>query len=105
VLGGHDGHLRQLTLAGSGTSSAPSVVWDVDIGGKLFSSVTTAVVRGVSVVVCAVTTGSIFVRDADTGTAIASLALPSEVFSSPVMLGHFIFVGCRDNYLYCKECT
>eukprot|EP00850_Spirogloea_muscicola_P014145 SM000099S25251 [mRNA] locus=s99:525788:532822:- [translate_table: standard] len=29
--------------------------------------------------------------------------LPGEVFSSPVMLGGHIYVGCRDDYLYCLE--
>eukprot|EP00850_Spirogloea_muscicola_P022489 SM000298S10943 [mRNA] locus=s298:9095:16342:+ [translate_table: standard] len=29
--------------------------------------------------------------------------MPGEVFSSPVMLGGHIYVGCRDDYLYCLE--
>lgn len=29
--------------------------------------------------------------------------LPGEIFSSPVMIGGRMFVGCRDDYLHCLE--
>ncbi|XP_077237805.1 AMP-dependent synthetase and ligase family protein [Tasmannia lanceolata] len=31
----------------------------------------------------------------------ANMDLPGEVFSSPVMIGGRIFVGCRDDHMYC----
>ncbi|XP_039684808.1 putative acyl-activating enzyme 19 isoform X4 [Medicago truncatula] len=31
----------------------------------------------------------------------ARLKLPGDIFSSPLMIGGRIFVGCRDDYLYC----
>lgn len=31
----------------------------------------------------------------------ARLKLEGDVFSSPVMIGGKIFVGCRDDYLHC----
>ncbi|XP_034887159.1 putative acyl-activating enzyme 19 isoform X1 [Populus alba] len=31
----------------------------------------------------------------------ASLELPGDIFSSPVMIGGRIFVGCRDDYVHC----
>jgi outer membrane protein assembly factor BamB len=34
---------------------------------------------------------------------VAALKLPGDVFSSPVMLDGRIFVGCRDNNLYCLQ--
>ncbi|KAL6002484.1 hypothetical protein ACLOJK_034417 [Asimina triloba] len=33
----------------------------------------------------------------------ASLELPGEIFSSPVMIGGRIFVGCRDDHVYCID--
>jgi hypothetical protein len=30
-----------------------------------------------------------------------SVALPGEVFSSPVAVGPMVLVGCRDDHLYC----
>ncbi|XP_037492496.1 putative acyl-activating enzyme 19 isoform X3 [Jatropha curcas] len=32
---------------------------------------------------------------------IAKLKLPGDIFSSPVMIGGRIFVGCRDDYVHC----
>ncbi|XP_071936229.1 putative acyl-activating enzyme 19 isoform X3 [Coffea arabica] len=34
---------------------------------------------------------------------IARLELGGDIFSSPVMIGGKIFVGCRDDYVYCLE--
>jgi acyl-CoA synthetase len=34
-----------------------------------------------------------------------SVALPGEVFSSPVSCGPWVVVGCRDDYLYCLACN
>ena len=33
----------------------------------------------------------------------ARLDLPGDIFSSPLMIGGRIFVGCRDDYVYCLE--
>lgn len=30
-------------------------------------------------------------------------ALPAETFSSPVLLGNLMILGCRDDHLYCLE--
>lgn len=32
---------------------------------------------------------------------IAKLELQADIFSSPVMIGGRIFVGCRDDYMHC----
>lgn len=32
---------------------------------------------------------------------IAKLELQADIFSSPVMIGGRIFVGCRDDYVHC----
>lgn len=33
----------------------------------------------------------------------AKLELPGEIFSSPIMVGGRIFVGCRDDHVYCID--
>ena len=38
-----------------------------------------------------------------TSQAVAQVTLPGEVFSSPVMISGRIFVGCRNDYLYCLD--
>lgn len=34
---------------------------------------------------------------------VARLHLPGDVFSSPVMVRNRVYVGCRDDHLYCLE--
>ena len=45
--------------------------------------------------------GYIYLIDFKTGRLIGSYHLPGEVFSSPVVFGNSIIVGCRDDYVYC----
>lgn len=42
-------------------------------------------------------------KDSDESTVeeIVRLKLQADIFSSPVMIGGRIFVGCRDDYVYC----
>ena len=41
--------------------------------------------------------------DLRSGEVLASCQLPGEVFSSPVVVGDYLVVGCRDDYVYCLE--
>lgn len=36
---------------------------------------------------------------------VASIDLPGDIFSSPLMVGGRIFVGCRDDRLHCLTIT
>ncbi|XP_071786439.1 beta-alanine-activating enzyme-like [Asterias amurensis] len=54
------------------------------------------------VAVCS-TEGSVMIFDLRSGEVIASCQLPGEVFSSPVVVGDYLVVGCRDDYVYCLE--
>ena len=36
---------------------------------------------------------------------VASINLPGDIFSSPLMVGGRIFVGCRDDRLHCLTIT
>lgn len=56
------------------------------------------------VAVCS-TDGKVWVLDGETGTLKATLSLPGELFSSPVVWGHNLVVGCRNDYVYCLELT
>lgn len=56
--------------------------------------------------VCACTTsGWVYLLDIHTGGVLASLRLPGEVFSSPVVVDNHILIGCRDDCIYCIECV
>lgn len=56
------------------------------------------------VAVCS-TDGKVWVLDGETGTPKATLSLPGELFSSLVVWGHNLVVGCRNDYVYCLELT
>ncbi|XP_062613897.1 beta-alanine-activating enzyme-like [Saccostrea cucullata] len=56
---------------------------------------------------CVVTSkdGNITIIDTDKGQEVNSVKLPGEVFSSPVVVGGLLIVGCRDNNVYCFDIT
>lgn len=52
------------------------------------------------VVVCS-TQGKLYCLSLDEGHLVSSWSLPGQVFSSPLLVGNDILVGCRDDFLYC----
>ncbi|XP_061165027.1 beta-alanine-activating enzyme-like [Saccostrea echinata] len=56
---------------------------------------------------CVVTSkdGNITIIDTNKGQEVNSIKLSWEVFSSPVVVGSLLFVGCRDNNVYCFDIT
>ncbi|XP_077984637.1 beta-alanine-activating enzyme-like [Glandiceps talaboti] len=54
-------------------------------------------------VVVGCTVGTIFILHLYTGQLVSQYTLPGEVFSSPVVHGNRIIVGCRDDNVYCFE--
>uniref|UniRef100_A0A8D0LCY2 Aminoadipate-semialdehyde dehydrogenase n=1 Tax=Sphenodon punctatus TaxID=8508 RepID=A0A8D0LCY2_SPHPU len=52
------------------------------------------------------TDGKVWILNAKTGLVVCVEKLPGEVFSSPVVWGTRLIVGCRNNYVYCLDlCT
>ncbi|NWW85512.1 ACSF4 enzyme, partial [Rhynochetos jubatus] len=49
------------------------------------------------------TDGGVWILNAKTGTAEGVDKLPGEVFSSPVVWGTKLVVGCRNDYVYCLD--
>ncbi|NXL95285.1 ACSF4 enzyme, partial [Alectura lathami] len=49
------------------------------------------------------TDGKVWILNARTGTAEGVDKLPGEVFSSPVVWGTKLVVGCRNDYVYCLD--
>ena len=56
-----------------------------------------------SMVVCASTKGRIEILSSHTGKLCGQITLPGEVFSSPVLYGNKLVIGCRNNFLYCYD--
>lgn len=51
--------------------------------------------------IIATTRGTIYLLASSSGTILKTFSLAGEVFSSPVVVGRDIVIGCRNNYLYC----
>lgn len=49
------------------------------------------------------TVGTLYVLDLHSGVLLDSYSLPGEVFSSPVVVGNRLLVGCRNDYIYSLE--
>nr|XP_009938871.1 PREDICTED: acyl-CoA synthetase family member 4 [Opisthocomus hoazin] len=49
------------------------------------------------------TDGKVWILNAKSGTAEGADKLPGEVFSSPVVCGTKLVVGCRNDYVYCLD--
>ena len=47
------------------------------------------------------TSGCVYTLNPESGQVIGKLALPWDVFSSPVVYDNCIAIGCRDDYVYC----
>ncbi|KAL7871980.1 hypothetical protein SRHO_G00069630 [Serrasalmus rhombeus] len=100
VCGSHDCFVYGLNIFDG------SLLWRFQTTGKVYSSPfvfdgTTWDVR--TLVVVASTDGTVWVLDGEQGTLKASLSLPGQLFSSPVVWGNKIVVGCRNDYVYCLE--
>lgn len=52
---------------------------------------------------CCTVNGNVFVLNVVTGEILATVKLPGEIFSSPLILADRIIVGCRDNNVYCLK--
>lgn len=49
------------------------------------------------------TDGTVWVLNAKNGLVAGVEKLPGEVFSSPVVCGSRLVVGCRNDYVYCLD--
>lgn len=93
AFGSHDNHVY---LVASGI-----LLWRVLLDGRVFASPCVARNKTAGqwwVVVCT-TPGSVYVLDHH-GNIVQRHILPCEVFSSPVLVNGYCFVGCRDDYLH-----
>lgn len=53
-------------------------------------------------IIASTTSGSIFLIDS-AGNIVGCKQLKGEIFSSPVIWNNYVFIGCRDNNVYCLE--
>lgn len=113
VFGSHDGFLRcvklperddrvsKRTRKNSKSVKEMALLWSTHLGAVVFSSVALAQVASHSVVVACTTAGFIFVLDLLSGDELCRAGLSAEIFSSPIVSGNSVLVGCRDDKVHC----
>ncbi|KAI1888694.1 hypothetical protein AGOR_G00171370 [Albula goreensis] len=100
--GSHDGGVYCVR------SCSGSLVWRFGAGAKVFSSpflFEDLEWGSGGLVAVASTDGTLYILGAEDGELRASLSLPGEIFSSPVLWRRTLVVGCRNDYVYGIELT
>ena len=102
AIGSHDNCLYCLDAA------TGKRIWSVTLNAPVFSSpflmfspASPMKTQTLPLIVCCTTRGTVFI--VQNGQILTSHKLGREVYSSPVVFRNQIFVGCRDNCLYCLE--
>lgn len=87
-----------------GRSASFDLHWKLDMGCSVYATPTILPVEpNGNLVFCCATDGRIVVANLGTGQSQWSDKLPGELFSTPCYIPCLrrIYLGCRDNYLYC----
>ena len=90
LVGDHGGSVTCVTSSGS-------LLWRTVVGAAVAGAPD---VQGLGVAVCT-TQGEVVLLNKDKGEEMGRFTLSGEVFSSPLLLGNKLVVGCRDDFLYC----
>jgi acyl-CoA synthetase len=91
IVGCHDGRVRYFD------ASTGEVHWTRDVGSVVFSSPYICE----DVLIISSTAGRVLLLRCCDGIILCDMYLPAEIFSSPVIISNQVFIGCRDNFLYC----
>lgn len=100
-FGCHDKKLRCLNY--NYQIQSPNLQWSVELQSQIFGTPKKIVIDSEEFLVSCTTNGVINAIKLSDGSIAHSLNLPGEIFSSPVIHKNQLFVGCRDNYLYCIQ--
>ncbi|MGH0157829.1 UNVERIFIED_CONTAM: hypothetical protein FKN15_065100 [Acipenser sinensis] len=99
VCGSHDNYVYCLK-AGS------ELLWKFKTSAKVYSTpfiFSDHHVGSRSLVAVTSTDGKLWILDSESGVLKTSYSFPGETFSSPVVWGRTLIVGCRNNFVYCLE--
>ena len=110
-VGSHDAHLYCLSFDGH-------LIWKAQMNSPIYATpvyafrfewssldVSSKEVSSRAIIIACSTKGVLCVIDFIDGGIINSYYFPNEIFSSPVISGNNIFIGCRDDNVYCLELT
>lgn len=101
LFGCHDKKLRCLNY--NYGNQIVNLHWSVELPSHIFGTPKLAKINSENFVISAATGGQInFIKLSD-GKVEHSHKLPGEIFSTPVIFERKLFVGCRDDFLYCIQ--
>ncbi|XP_030047272.1 beta-alanine-activating enzyme isoform X2 [Microcaecilia unicolor] len=83
-----------------------NLMWKFETNAKVYATPCVFCFHGIrnsSYVAAASTDGKLWILDAQNGLLRSVYELPGEVFSSPVVWGTKLVVGCRNDYIYCLD--
>lgn len=96
VFGCHDSMVYSINIK----NFQPSLHWKTEMTSPVYS---TPCGLGQKLLLAASNNGRINVIDTENGITIAEHVLPDETFSSPTVYGDYVFIGCRNDQLYCLK--
>ena len=97
VVGAHDGKVRRIDFDGS-------ILWETDVGAAVFGApFCISHAEGGEWVAASTTAGRVVLLRGGDGGLAASIELQGEIFSSVLVCSNKIYVGCRDDRIYCLE--
>ncbi|KAM4048842.1 beta-alanine-activating enzyme [Anomaloglossus baeobatrachus] len=87
-------------------SSEAELIWRYKTSSRVYAAPFTFLsphTGNSELLAAASTDGNLWILDARSGLLVSRHALPGEIFSSPVVYGRQLVVGCRNNYVYCFD--
>lgn len=95
-FGCHDKNLRCLSYK----NGKANLVWSTELQSQIYG---TPVIATKDHVVSCTTSGFVYFIKLSNGVIEHTRQLPGEIFSTPLIHDRNIFIGCRDNFLYCLK--
>lgn len=100
LFGCHDKNLRCYSYR---EHSEPSPKWSVELQSQIYGTPKVVNVNSEPFAISFSTSGFLNFFKLSNGQLEHSHRLPGEVFSTPTVKDQTIFIGCRDNFLYCIQ--
>lgn len=94
VFGCHDNKVYSINIK----NFQPSLYWKTQLTSPVYSTPCSLKEK---YILAASNNGKLCTLDSETGLIVSEYQLPNETFSSPSVYRNYIFIGCRDDHLYC----
>lgn len=93
VFGCHDNRVYSVSI----NNFQPSLQWQAQLTSPVYS---TPCGLSDKLILAASNNGKLCIINSENGIVLAEHQLPNETFSSPVVCGKYIFIGCRNDHLF-----